>query len=75
MIIPTFNTHEDVATFLRSSNDAWCRPMAEEFIEMCGSDIQSVDIEELNGWLTEELRSLEEGYEKYHDNNYGDQYV
>ena len=49
--------------------------MVEEFIEMCGSSIDRVDIEELNGWLTEELRSLEEGYEKYHDNNYGDHYV
>ena len=75
MIAPVFETHEDIAMFLRETGDAWCQPMVEEFIEMCGSDIQSVDIEELNGWLTEELRSLEEGYEKYHDNNYGDQYV
>ena len=75
MIAPVFETHEDIAMFLRETGDAWCQPMVEEFIEMCGSDIQSVDIEELNGWLTEELRSLEEGYEQYHDNNYGDRYV
>ena len=74
-MLPTFKTSNDIINFLSSGGDVWCRPMVEEFIEMCGSNVERVDIQELNGWLTEELRSLEEGYEKYHDNNYGDHYV
>jgi len=74
-MLPTFKTSNDIVKFLNSERDGWCRPMVEEFIEMCGSNVDRVDIQELNGWLTEELRSLEEGYEKYHDNNYGDHYV
>ena len=74
-MIPIFKTSSDIIKFLNSDGDVWCRPMVEEFIEMCGSDIERVDIQELNDWLREELRSLEEGYEQYHDNNYGDHYV
>ena len=74
-MLPTFKTSNDIVKFLNSERDGWWRPMVEEFIEMCGSSIDRVDIEELNGWRTEELRSLEEGYEQYHDNNYGDHYV
>ena len=64
-MIPTFKTYEDINTFLQRDEDAWCRPMVEEYVEMCGSDIKSVDIRELNGWLKDELKSLEEGYEEY----------
>jgi len=74
-MLPIFKTSNDIVNFLSSEKDGWCRPMVEEFIEMCGSNVERVDIQELNGWLTEELRSLEEGYEEYHDNNYGDNYV
>ena len=55
-MLPTFKTSNDIVKFLNSEKDGWCRPMVEEFIEMCGSSIDRVDIQELNGWLTEELR-------------------
>ena len=74
MITPIFETHEDVAMFLRETGDAWCQPMVEEFIEMCGSDLWSVDIKELNELVAMELRSVELGYEQYLDNN-GEAYV
>ena len=50
-MLPTFKTSNDIVKFLNSEKDGWCRPMVEEFIEMCGSSIDRVDIEELNGWL------------------------
>jgi hypothetical protein len=65
MAIPKFKTHEDINNFLQRDKDAWCRPMVEEYIEMCGSDVESVDIKELNGWLKDEYQSLEEGYKEY----------
>ena len=29
MIAPVFETHEDIAMFLRETGDAWCQPMVE----------------------------------------------
>ena len=65
MQLPTFETIEDVKLFLNQEGDTWCRPMVEEFIEMCGSDL---DVHELNDWLQDEMKSLSEGYEDYYDN-------
>ena len=65
MTIPTFKTIEDVKLFLNQESDAWCRPMVEEFVEMCGSDLDLLDLHELNDWLVTEMQSLSEGYEDF----------
>jgi hypothetical protein len=69
MSIPNFKSHKDIYIFLQRSSDAWYRPMVEEYIEMCGSDIKSVDIKELNDWLKDELTSIENGYNEYLNTN------
>jgi len=51
MLTPSFRTVEDVELFLKKESDAWCRPMVEEFIEMCGSDLDLLDLYELNDWI------------------------
>jgi len=65
MTIPSFRTVEDVELFLKQESDAWCRPMVEEFIEMCGSDLDSLDLYELNDWISSEMQSVSEGYENF----------
>ena len=65
MTIPSFRTVEDVKLFLKQESDAWCRPMVEEFIEMCGSDLDSLDLYELNDWISSEMQSVSEGYENF----------
>ena len=65
MTIPSFRTVEDVKLFLKQESDAWCRPMVEEFIEMCGSDLDSLDLYELNDWISSEMQSVSEGYEDF----------
>jgi len=65
MTIPTFETIEDVKLFLNQESDAWCRPMVEEFVEMCGSDLDLLDLHELNDWLVTEMQSLSQGYEDF----------
>jgi len=64
-MIPTFERVEDVEKFLKQERDAWCIPMVEEFIEMCGSDLDSLDLYELNDWILSEMKSLSEGYEDF----------
>ena len=65
MTIPLFRTVEDVRLFLKQESDAWCSPMVEEFIEMCGSDLDLLDLHELNDWISSEMQSVSEGYEDY----------
>ena len=65
MTIPLFRTVEDVRLFLKQESDAWGRPMVEEFIEMCGSDLDLLDLHELNDWISSEMQSVSEGYEDY----------
>ena len=67
-MLPTFKTSNDIVNFLSSGGDVWCRPMVEEFIEMCGSDLDLLDLHELNAWISSEMQSLGEGYEDYFDN-------
>ena len=70
MSVPEFNTYEDVQRFLRNGGDAWYYTMVEEYIDMIAGDlsVEEFDIEELNGWIENELTSVQRGYEDYVDN-------
>ena len=69
MSVPEFNTYEDVQRFLRNGGDAWYYTMVEEYMDMIAGDlsVEEFDIEELNGWIENELCVLHEGYEDYVD--------
>tara|TARA_R100001224_G_scaffold85606_1_gene54847 strand:- start:34 stop:252 length:219 start_codon:yes stop_codon:yes gene_type:complete len=70
MNVPEFDNYEDVIKFLRTGGDAWYYNMVEEYMDMIAGDIildEEFDIEELNGWIENELNVLHEGYEDYVD--------
>ena len=69
MYTPDFQSVEDVQRFLRYGGDAWCRPMVEEYMELVAldTDIEDIDINELNGWIEHEMRSLSDDYESWND--------
>ena len=69
MSVPEFNNYEDVQRFLRNGGDAWYYTMVEEYMDMIAGDlsVEELDIDELNGWIENELTSLQEGYENYVD--------
>ena len=69
MSTPEFDTYEDVQRFLRNGGDAWYYTMVEEYMDMIAGDlsVEEFDIEELNGWIENELNSLQKGYEDYVD--------
>ena len=70
MNIPEFDNYQDVIKFLRTGGDAWYYNMVEEYMDMIAGDIildEEFDIEELNGWIENELNVLHEGYEDYVD--------
>ena len=66
MYAPNFSTALDVQKFLESNSDSWYRPMVEEYIELCsiGND-EELSVEELNGWIEDEMRTLTKGYEEW----------
>ena len=70
MSTPEFDTYEDVQRFLRNGGDAWYYTMVEEYMDMIAGDlsVEEFDIEELNGWIENELTSVQRGYEDYVDN-------
>ena len=70
MNVPEFNTYEDVKKFLHTGGDAWYYTMVEEYMDMIAGDlsVEEFDIEELNGWIENELTSVQRGYEDYVDN-------
>jgi hypothetical protein len=70
MNVPEFDNYEDVMKFLRTGGDTWYYNMVEEYMDMIAGDIildEEFDIEELNGWIENELNVLHEGYEDYVD--------
>jgi len=69
MSVPEFNNYEDVQKFLRNGGDAWYYQMVEEYMDMIAGDlsVEELDIDELNGWIENELNSLQKGYEDYVD--------
>ena len=70
MSVPEFDNYQDVIKFLRTGGDAWYYNMVEEYMDMIAGDIildEEFDIEELNGWIENELNVLHEGYENYVD--------
>tara|TARA_R100001224_G_C3942373_1_gene122786 strand:+ start:398 stop:616 length:219 start_codon:yes stop_codon:yes gene_type:complete len=71
MYVPEFNSIEDVQKFLRYGGDAWCRPMIEEYMELIAldTDVEDIDIEELNGWIEHEMSIFNQGYRDWGDEN------
>jgi len=69
MNVPEFNTYEDVKKFLHTGGDAWYYSMVEEYMDMVAGDlsVEEFDAEELNGWIENELTSVQRGYEDYVD--------
>jgi hypothetical protein len=70
MNVPEFDTYGDVKKFLRTGGDAWYYNMVEEYMDMIAGDVildEEFDVEELNGWIENELNSVQEGYEDYVD--------
>jgi hypothetical protein len=69
MSVPEFDNYEDVQKFLRNGGDAWYYQMVEEYMDMIAGDlsVEEFDIDELNGWIENELNSLQKGYEDYAD--------
>ena len=70
MNVPEFDNYQDVVKFLRTGGDAWYYSMVEEYMDMIAGDIildEEFDIQELNGWIENELNVLHEGYEDYVD--------
>ena len=71
MNVPEFDNYQDVIKFLRTGGDAWYYSMVEEYMDMIAGDIildEEFDVEELNGWIENELTSVQRGYEDYVDN-------
>ena len=72
MSVPEFDNYQDVIKFLRTGGDAWYYNMVEEYMDMIAGDIildEEFDVEELNGWIENELNVLHEGYENYVDSH------
>ena len=70
MNVPEIDNYQDVIKFLRTGGDAWYYNMVEEYMDMIAGDIildEEFDVEELNGWIENELNVLHEGYEDYVD--------
>ena len=67
-MLPVFKNSDDIIKFLNSEKDVWCRPMIEEFVDTCELYGEDVNVNDLNKWLEEELRSFQKGYENYLDN-------
>jgi hypothetical protein len=68
MVLPDFRNEDEVITFLNTGDDAWCYPMVEEYMELIHVTDEPLDIEELNGWLENELKSATEGYDEWLNN-------
>ena len=64
-----FRYPEQVYNFINNPTDAWTAPMVEAYVEDAGLEVgEDFDVEELNEWLAIELKSIEEGYGNYLDN-------
>ena len=64
-----FRYPEQVYNFISNPTDAWTAPMVEAYVEDAGLELgEDFDVEELNEWLAIELKSIEEGYGNYLDN-------
>ncbi len=64
-----FRYPEQVYNFISNPTDAWTAPMVEAYVEDAGLEVgEDFDVEELNEWLAIELKSIEEGYVNYLDN-------
>ena len=69
MNVPEFKSVEDVQRFLRYGDDTWCRPMVEEYMDLVAmdSDVEDIDVEELDGWIEHEMSTFQQGYRDWGD--------
>jgi hypothetical protein len=72
MSSPQFKDVADVQKFLRHGGDEWCLPMVEEYMELIAIDTrpEEIDVEELNGWIENEVLCLEQGYRDWNNEPY-----
>jgi|TARA_R100001132_G_C3182045_1_gene38088 hypothetical protein len=73
MWIQEFKDVEDVRRCL-SEITGMRATMVEEYMSMCDVSFEDMEedivyIDELNGWLQHEMKSLEDGYEEYTGKN------
>jgi len=65
MFLPEFRSEEEVWQFVDLSNDSWCLPMVEEYLELIHVNNDPIDLDELNGWIENEMKSAMEGYDDW----------
>jgi hypothetical protein len=65
MFIPEFRSEEEVWQFVDLSDDSWCLPMVEEYLELIHINDDPIDLEDLNGWIENEMKSATEGYDDW----------
>jgi len=71
MYLPEFRNAEDVRKFLTyGGQHEWCRPMVEEYMELIHINNDPIDLNELNGWIEHEMKSLTEGYEEWNEDDF-----
>ena len=65
MFIPEFRSEEEVWQFVDLSHDSWCLPMVEEYLELIHINDDPIDLDDLNGWIENEMKSATEGYDDW----------
>ena len=61
-----FNTAQEVRSYLKGSNDSWYGVVLEGILETYQDDMS---IEEIDEIIKEEVKDLQEGYEKFNKKN------
>ena len=65
MFIPEFRNEDEVLQLIDFKEDAWCYPMVEEYLELIHINNDPIDLDELNGWIENEMRSATDGYDEW----------
>ena len=65
MFLPEFRSEEEVWQFVDLSGDSWCLPMVEEYLELIHINNDPIDLDELNGWIENEMKAATEGYDDW----------
>ena len=61
-----FNTAQEVRSYLKSDNDEWYGVVLEGILDTYQDDMS---IEEIDEIIKEEVKDLQEGYEKFNKKN------
>ena len=65
MFLPEFRSEEEVWQFVDLSGDSWCLPMVEEYLELIHINNDPINLDELNGWIENEMKAATEGYDDW----------